>query len=397
MQLKNVLPEEILLEIFSQIDKGDLQKLFEISNEWRNLLIRNVKVMRKLPLILMNDTWMEKNRFVINYGKYIRKIEFVGANLESFEDVLKILRLTPNVEKLSMINVKVADKENIKSDEDDRNDENISPEKLILKRLEEVVVEDDENVGSMKFIVSRCAINLRSLKISLKHETQLPIIEQLLTENHHLKILEISTNLDAVFNINTEGLKLQLRKLEVKATVMKYNEEFVKFLTSQSQLSEIGLIAHHVDFRYHQMMFTSFPQVKHIHLNIDELCTTDCFKKLNKVPPNKSLKSLTLLGKNLHLNIFDSVLRMCPNISQLSVRSLAHFYSDKIKTLPLTHLLADCAHREYSKLDDMTYLSKLQFTDINKHQQGEIYERNLHNFCDFSGFGDKTKDAIEAF
>ena len=404
MHLKNILPEEILLEIFSEIDKSELRKLFEISSEWRNLLIKNVKVMRKLPLILMSDTWREKMKFVEKYGKYIRKVEFIETSLESFEDVMKVLRLTPNVEKLSMINVKLAEKENVESDESDESknheEKNILPEKINLKRLEEIIVEDDENFGSMSFILSHCEIKLKSLKCSLNHETQKPVIEQLLIENCHLKNLEIFTNLDVVFNPSDEvieGLQLQLNKLEVKAMVMKYNEQFMKFLTSQSHLKEIGLNAHHVDFRYQQMMFTTFPCVENIHLNIDALGTTDCLMKLHKIPANKSLKSLTLFGKNRHLNVFDAVLRLCPKISQLNVRSLSHFYSDKIKTLPLTHLLADCVHREYLKPANMTYLNKLQFTDITKLQQKETYERNLQNFCDMNKLGAKNKSLIEAF
>lgn len=400
MHLKNILPEEILLEIFSEIDKSELRKLFEISNEWRNLLIKNVKVMRKLPLILMNETWKEKISFVENYGEYIRKVEFIETSLESFEDVLKVLRLTPNVEKLSLINVRLADKENIESEDgEDRNDENSASDKIILKRLKECVIEDDGNVGSLNFITSRCDIKPSSLKCDLKYEEQMPIIGTFLTQNNQLKTLEIFTSIDAVFNPSDEvieGSKLQLNKLEVKATVMQYNEQFVKFLTSQSHLKELALIAQHVDFRYHRMMFTTFPSVKTIHLNIDALASTECLEKLSKIPPNKSLKSVTLSGKNLHLNIFDSLLKLCPRIHQLSVRNLAHFFSDKIKALPLTHLHTDCAHQEYLKPENMTYLDKLQFTDIKKYQQKEIYERNLQNFCDLSGFGDKVKGEIEA-
>lgn len=399
MHLKNVLPEEIILQIFSEIERNDLRNLLEISKEWRNLLLRNVKVMRKLPLVLMNDTWSEKIEFVENYGKYIRKVEFMETNLESFEDVLKVLRLTPNIEKLSLINVKLADKE---IDEgDDQNDETISPEKLILKRLEEVILKDDENVGSMKFVALKCDAKLRSLKCDLIHQEQLPFIEQLLTENHHLKALEIATSLDEVFNPKDEvieGFQLRLSELKIKATVMKYSEQFYKFLKSQSSLKELGLIGSYVDFRYHQMMFTTFPSVRNIHLNIDALGTTDCLMKLRTIPPNKSLESLTLLGKNKHLNIFDSVLKLSPRVSELNVHSLAHFYSDKIKALPLTHLLTDCVNREYLMPECMTYLSKLQFTDITRFHKKEIYERNLQNFCDLSeGFSDKPKDMIKAF
>src|SRR5690349_955055 len=115
MLLKNVLPEEILLQIFSEIDKNNLTKFLEINSEWQSLLIKNIKVMRKLPLIMMNDTWADKIQFVEKYGKYIREVNFISTEVDSFEDIVKVLRLTPNVEKLSLIDLKI--KEKINSEE----------------------------------------------------------------------------------------------------------------------------------------------------------------------------------------------------------------------------------------------------------------------------------------
>lgn len=407
MHLKNILPEEILLQIFSEVDRSDLQKFFEISHEWRNLLIRNVKVMRKLPLLLMNDTWTDKLDFVQNYGKYIRQVDFIGTNIDSYEDVLKVLRLTPNVEKLSLVNLKLAQIENEENLEEnveenfDGNAEQTTPERVELKKLRELNVVDEENTGSLKFIELHCEMKLMSLKCDLIDETQLPIIEQLLTLNNQLKCLEISSELYAVFNPSDEVIErfnLCLEKLVVKGSVMKYNEQFMKFLTSQTHLQEVGLIASHVDFRYHQMMFTTFPCVKKVHLNIDAVGTTDCLLKLNKIPPNKSLRVLTLLGRNLHLNVFEAVLKLCPKINELNITNLTHFYSDKIKTLPLTHLRVDRANSEFLRPESMTqFTTKVKFTDNAKSQRKGVYERNLQSFCDLNRFSDKDKDTNEAF
>lgn len=402
MHLKNVLPEEILLQIFSEIDKSDLQKFFEISQEWRNLLIRNVKVMRKLPLVLMKDTWTDKLEFVQKYGKYIRQVDFIDTNIDSYEDVLNVLQLTPNVEKLSLINVKLPQQEisNESSEEIEENLEENLPEKVVLKKLKNVVVIDENNEGSLKFIESNCDVKLISLKCDLIDDTQLPILENLLTHNHQLKRLEISTQLYTIFHPSDEvieGFNFHLEKLIVKGTVMKFNEQFLKFLTSQTHLQEIGLIASHVDFRYHQMMFTTFPSVKKVHFNIDAVGTTDCLTKLHKIPPNKSLQGLTLRGQNLHLNVFEAVLKLCPKINELNISNLTHFYSDKIKTLPLTQLRVDRANCQFLRPESMTQLTNIQFTDIDKSQRKEVYEKNLQNFCDLTRLGDKNKDSIEAF
>jgi hypothetical protein len=398
MHLESVLPEEILLEIFSEIDKSDLKRFLEISKEWRNLLIRNAKVMRKLPLMMINDSWKEKIEFVENYGKFIREVNFSNAIIESFEDILNILKFTPNVEKLSLINVKFTEKtvgEN--EEESEEKVEEKLPEKLHLKRLTEIVVEDEENVGALKFVASHFDIKMTSLKCDLNDDAQLPILTQFLSECHHIQSLEISSTLDAVFGPSDDsilGFPFQLEKLTVKTILMKFDEQFAKFLRSQRQLKSISLIADHVDFRYHQMMFSHFLAVKRIQLNVDALGTSDCLSKMWKIPSNKSIESLTVLGLNQHLNVFDALIRIFPNLNQLRIQNMTHFRSDKLQNLPLlTQLKVDCANREYLSVEQ---LSKLK-TAVIIAQPKETYERNLQNFCDLSRFGDKHKDTIEAF
>lgn len=392
MHLKSVLPEEILLEIFSEIEQSDLRKFLEISSEWRDLLIKNAKVMRKLPLILMNDTWKAKLGFVENYGKFIRRVEFNGTSLGSFDDVLTVLRCTPNVEKLSLTNVKLAEMENEEEEEKSEN----SVGKLALKRLKEVEVEDVENVGVLGFVEANLEIKLTRLRCNLSHVTHLPIIERLLAQNQHLKVLEIHSELEEVFNPNDDALsvfKFQLDNLLVKSNLMRHNEQFVKFLKSQSKLQEIAFHADHVDFRYTRMMFTSFPSIRSLHLNIDTLSTSDCLMKLRRIPANKSLRTLNVLGRNLHLNVFDAILRLSPKITDLSIQNLTQFHSDKIRALPLTHLRVGRVNCDFlsAGLSTKIHLNEIQNPPM------ETYERNLQNFCDLSRLGDQRKDSIEAF
>lgn len=410
MHIRSVLPEEILLEIFSETDKSDLQKLLEISLEWRDLLIRNVKVMRKLPLILMNDTWTEKLEFVENYGKFIREVNFVGANIESFDDVLKVLRLTPNVERISLENVKINEKENSENSENEENPENVdenfgenvdekAPEKLTLKKLKEVIVLDKESVGSLKFITTYLNARLASLKCDLNDATQKTDLEQFLTENHQIKSLEISSKLCEIFNPSDDALEeinCQLEKLFVKSHVMSHNEQFTKFLRSQQNLREIGFDAGHIDFRYNQMMFASFPLVKKIQTNIDALASTDVLMKMKRKTPNKSIQSLTILGRNVHINIFDALLKLCPKIQQLDIQNLTQFSSDKIKNLPLTHLRVVRANRDM--IPEITQPTKMYVAELIPClpcQPKAVYERNLQTYCDLGRLGDKSKDAIE--
>ena len=399
MHLKSVLPEEIILEIFSKIEQDELKKLLEISQEWRDLLIKNVEVMRKLPLILMNETWREKIRFVQNYGKYIREVKFVDTEIESFEEMETILRLTPNIEKLSLLRVKLPEKE--ENSEENPEDENVEEsficEKIKLKKLCKLSVEDETNVGSLNFIATNCeAVKLTSLKCDVNSKDQQKIVERILTDNRQLKSLEIATTLDALFDPDDEIIEqftCRLEKISFTSIVMHYNEQFVKFLKSQKRVKELGILGSHVDFRYHQMMFTTFPSVRKICLNIDAISTTDCLVKIKKTPANRSIQSLTLMGRNLHLNVFDSILRLCPKIHHLEIENLTQFYSNKIRILPLTHLKVDFGRTENLKPENFSQSTKIEMIENLQ----SAYERNLQSYCDLNCVVKKNREILEAF
>lgn len=388
MHLKSLLPEEILLEIFSKTDKSDLRNFLEISIEWRNLLIKNAKVMRKLPLILMGETWREKMEFVEKYGKFIRDVEFVDTKLEAFDDVLDVLRLTPNVEKLTIMNVKIVGSESEES-LDEKAEESL-PEKWQLRKLRELVVKDDEHVGILEFISSQLDAPLNSIKCNINNYAQSSHLQQLLSQSSQLKALEISSTLEEIFNPCDDTIAsftFHLDKLTINALLMKLNVQFSKFLSSQKRLKEIEFVADHVDFRYHQMIFKRFPALRKVQINIDTFATTDCLMKLRRIPANKSIRSLHLTGRNQHFNIFDAVIEIFPQLRRLTIQNLTQFYSDKLLALPLTHLRVDCVNREYLVARNTTKV---------RLAEKEVYAFNLQNFCDLSGLGDKNKDVIEA-
>lgn len=373
--------------------------MLEISHEWRDLLIRNVEVMRKLPLILINDTWKEKLEFVERYGKYIREIRFEGTDLESFEEVAGILRKTPNIEKLSLLRLKVPLTEENSEDNLDENGEEFQTDKIILKNLWKVTIDDAENVGSLNFFATNCDAKLTSLKCDVNCKQQQKVLERLMSESYQLRGLELYSTVDEVFDPVDETIgefACQLEQLLVKAPVLRFNEQFLKFLKSQRRLSEIGLDAGHTDFRYQRMMFTTFPSVRRLHLNIDALCSTDCLEKLKRIPPNKNIQCLTLLGNNSQLNVFEAVLKLCPQLNQLSIENLTHFQSDLIRTLPLTYLKVGRVASELLKHGGVTSPARIDFGEIVPCAR-ETFERNLQRFCDLNRHSDKNKDILEAF
>lgn len=337
----SVLPEEILLRIFEKSDKSELRRILEVSSGWRQLLIKNARIMRKLPLILMSDTWRDKMKFVEVYGKFIRRVEFIETNFDSRDDVLNILRRTPNVEQVSLIGVQFAETKPEEAPQD----------KLFLGKLKAIVIEDSAKSGMLDFLAESFEVNLRSLKCDVHDEDQFKILCQLLTESCELKVLKISSNLDATFNPSDDVLeqfKFKLQKLSIGTLLMKHDEQLAKFLSSQQCLEDLKFSAEHVDSRYHQMMFAQLPRLRKVQFNIDSIATSDCLVKLRKIEQNKTIESLSLLGRNNHLNIFDAILEIFPNVSSLTIQNLTQFHSDKIRLLPLTRFrITDCVAREY--------------------------------------------------
>lgn len=406
MHLKNVLPEEILLRIFSEIERVELRRMLGISYEWRDLLIKNVKVMRKLPLMLINDTWRGKLEFVEIYGKYVREIRFESTDLESFEDVANILRKTPNVEKISLLKVKVPQPIEENSEENlDGNGDELQTEKIILKKLWKVTIDDDENVGTLNFFATNCDAKLTNLKCDVNCKQQQKVLERLMSESYQLRDLELFTTIDEIFDPmdeTIEGFACQLERLHVKSSILKFNDQFFKFLKSQRRLVEVGLDASHTDFRYQRTMLTAFPVVRRLNLNIDSLCTSDCLEKLKRIPPNKSIQCLTVLGQNRQLNVFETVLKLCPQLQQLSIENLTQFQSGMIRTLPLTYIKVDRVAGELLKHGQMTQSAKIDFGQIIPCAR-ETFERNLQRFCDLNRHSDKSKDlgatieGLEAF
>lgn len=379
MFIKTVLPEEMLLEIFSESDNSDLKTLLKLSVEWRNLLIKNAKIMRKLPLILLNETWKEKMKFVQNYGKYIRDVIFCKTSINSLEDVIEVLKLTPNIERLSLIDLKIPE-----MSQDDNDDEKCVMDILNLQHLIEVEVKGDTNFGAFDFLETRLKMKLKILKCELNCDSQLDRFEKFLISVQNLRSLEISSQSDVNLCSSEDTLKkfqFNLDKLTIRMPIIRFSDQFANFLSSQGKLNEINFDGNHVDFRYYQMMLDpeSSSSVKKIVFNIDAIACSDSLTALHKIKPNTNIEILSLTGKNIHLNIFDAILRLCPKIKQLQIESMTQFHSDKIM-MTLTQL-------EDLKVDkiDSEFLCFIIAIKLKKLQIGDIinagnYEKNLQYY-----------------
>lgn len=408
---KYALPEEVLLRIFSEADSKELRKLLGINNYFRFLLIKNPVIMRKLPLILQGNNWKNKLEFVEFYGKYIREIIFTNTQMDSVEEICEILKQTPKLETLTFENIQLPKVEaeivnvnEIRMDyyQHPRDNEveriEVNPvviEKIHLPTLKNLSIKDDNGTSILSEFNSNFIIHLNSFSFELKSEDQLNDFEEFLVEQHSLKSLEIISGTEMIFTSSDELLekiKFKLTKLEITAGLMRHNPNFIKFLISQKdKLRSFLLNIEHIDFRYHNFIFTHLNSLEVLLFDIDTLATTDSLRNLKNFKPNKNLKTLRLAGKNHHLNIFDAVINIFPRLQQLHIDNLKAFYGDQIKSLCyLEDLKIGELNRKCLEFNKIPRLKKLELNRVTESFYHEMYEKNLmNNFTQFS-FG--TKD-----
>lgn len=405
---KYVLPEEVLLRIFSEADSKELRKLLGINNHWRLLLIQNPVIMRKLPLILQGNDWKNKLEFVELYGKYIREIIFTNSEIDSIDEIREILNLTPKLEKLSFENIKLKKIEPeignvVRMDYYQHPRDNeveiiemipVIIEKINLSLLKHLTIKVQNETTILSDFRKNFNVHLNSFSFELKSEDQLNDFEEFLVEQHTLKSLEIISGTELIFTSSDELLekiKFKLTKLIITAGLLRHDTNFMNFLISQKdKLTDFLMNIEHVDFRYHNFIFTHLNSLEVLLFDIDTLATTESLKNLKKFKQNKSLKMLRLAGKNHHLNIFDAVINIFPNLQQLHIDNLKAFYGDQIKTLCyLEYLKIDQLNRKCLEFNKIPRLKKLELNRVTESFFHEMYEMNLmNNFTQFS-FGAK--------
>lgn len=378
IKVKN-LPEEIILKIFSEFDNVELRKLLGLSLEWRNLLIRNVEVMRKLPVILNKESWREKLEFLRKNGNFVRKIRFDETVMDNFEELIEIFSMTPNLESAEFKNVRV-------KDEQMENPEN--PLKMIyMEKLRHLtIIDDSETFSTLKFLSNHFQTNLRSLMFELSDQSQSSYLISILQSNKNLKSLEISSRLDEIFNpsddVAIDNLEMRLSSIKVTSNLIKHNYQLVKFLELQNELKEVEFQSRHIDFRYYELLLEKHQNLQSLHINIDILASDDCLRRIRELNPNKSVRNLHITGENRHLNVFESLIYKFPRLNRLVIDDLTQFYTDKLcRLLSLTYLLIGDFSANFMRLvtDGVTSKTTVHLKHIQQSHR-EFYEQNIHNF-----------------
>lgn len=388
-------PLEIWRLILSHLDVASLKRCLLVSNEFRELMIKTPAIMRKLHVIFFNDAWMDKVPFVEKYGFFVRSIKFDDCGFNSISDLRKILRYTPNVEKLYFCNCYVIDIEthidgevidengvvpipenrdnahqpnnalerenqdnplqvNLVEDAADERkleipkpDETIDDSPIELKRLHLLHL-DSCNIASEIVTDLRTCTTLKTLKLTFYYQQPVNYFTDFMHQQHQLEELNLIGWSDMVFKSlwaedNLDRIHFKLKNFSLECE-MGYHVNFINFYQQQAEhIKILELACYNIDFHYYRLLFNHFHNLKTLVLPTDWFLTDLRAADIQncRIP---SLKDLEMVGANDDVSTFKTILGIFPNIECLKAENLMNFC--------LHDSLNELAHLQYLKAEN---------------------------------------------
>lgn len=109
-------PPEIIKSILCHLELNDLKKCLLVSKEINELIIKSPELMRKFDVILFHETWKEKLPFIKKFGFFIRSLRFQDVGFDDENQYKRILKETPNLERLSFTDCYIMEHEEERHD-----------------------------------------------------------------------------------------------------------------------------------------------------------------------------------------------------------------------------------------------------------------------------------------
>lgn len=361
-----LFPIEIWKHILCHLEKEHLKQCLMISHEFRELIIKDPDLMRKLQVIFFNENWQQKLPFIEEYGYFVRSIKFDDCGFRAIKDLKKILMLTPNVETLIFYNCFILEPPDTHHDNHNENGEiilepeipnvvdddeinqeqveNIEPnqseiiheltdpdddEPIDLKRLTFLHL-DSCNIAEKLVRSLRNCKTLKSLKVTFYYQAPVNFFTDFVCQQTNLKELFCVGWSDVVFkslfkdDLSQDKIPFKLKKFTLECE-LGYHENFSRFFRSQSKhLKELDLTCYNINFHYYRVLFNNFHNLKKLTLPTDWFLTDTRANDIKncRIP---SLRELELVGSNDDIATFQTVLDIFPNIEVLKAENIMYF------------------------------------------------------------------------
>lgn len=382
----DILPNEILLKIFEFADAQSLKILLDVSYTFRELIITNSNLMRKLPLNL-SKSWLTKVEFANDCGEFVKILNMDYTSFDSFDEFKTVMTLFPNIEKLKInyIYIKQPAMELTRvSESDEKSVEEVKFDNLksveILSKFWGYITQLD-----MKIMDLLNTSHLEELLIKLPMQKFSQNFIDFLCKQSKLKVLQIYDEfIDSfLFDDFTESLTynqfvsslfeidlstcatFQLKKLSINFRG-DHRENFVKFLETQSDLEELVIKKYEDDFVRFKISFDLLKNFRVRKLTIP-LELIQCNTLLDyEFFVNKNVTDLSLEGYNNDVALFNLMLKIFPNIKRLRLEYMLDFLCEDLATL--AHL--EIIEVDHFKIDS---LRNIKINKLKKLTIGTLY------------------------
>ncbi|KAL7036891.1 hypothetical protein ACKWTF_008981 [Chironomus riparius] len=382
----DILPNEILLKIFEFADCQSLKVLLDVSYNFRELIITNSNLMRKLPLSL-SKSWLSKVEFANDCGEFVKILNMDFTSFDSFDEFKTVMTLFPNIEKLKInyIYIKQPAIELTRTSESDK--ENV--EEVTYENLKSVEISSKFwgyiTQLDMKIMDLLNTSHLEELLIKLPMQKFSQNFIDFLCKQSKLKVLQIYDEfIDSfLFDDFTESLTynqfvsslfeidlstcatFQLKKLSINFRG-DHRENFVKFLETQSDLEELVIKKYEDDFVRFKITFDLLRNFRVRKLTIPlELIQSNNLLDYEFFV-NKNVTDLSLEGYNNDVALFNLMLKIFPNIKRLRLEYMLDFLCEDLATL--AHL--ETLEVDHFKIDS---LRNIKINKLKKLKIGTLY------------------------
>lgn len=314
-------PPEIFHFVLSQCDVRELQQFLEVSEDFRQMIIKTPRLMRKLKVIFFRSDWRDKIPFMEKYGQHVRSVKFDNCPMRNTNEIRRILSMAPNVEELDVAIYEEGDPENPEEPVvDDKNDIELS-----LNDLRSLDISANDSLTKSILNDLRNSTNIEQFSVETYFTTPVVEVGDFLSRQGKLKEISIRGNgsedigIKTVFTESLVNMKeLKLRKL-CNYSGLEYYKRFSDFLKAQSKnIEELDLRCYSIDFHYYRLIFKNFTNLKKISLTVNYVFNEQRSAELAEC----SLPSVTTFESDEHIEdstALAAMMKAFPNLEVLSI------------------------------------------------------------------------------
>lgn len=361
--------------VFDYLPVESLKELLVI-RRFRDVIMNNQKLMRKLPLLLDGGNIRKFMGFVEKHGHQVMKAQIEAFyHIVKISEILKVIKLLPNVEDLSLAfsirGRKMQDHYEIPKHVKYPNLRtlNLIMDDYFLLPILLCFWECDE-LNSFKFRWLGSGLSSYSTEFILKQKN---LKELHLTGTYK----DIGVFYHPNFVERAKNVKFSLEKLNLKYQI-PFCITFHEFLKTQSKVKELS-VRSMLDYRYQLVIFGTFRNLKKLTLLHGSIeCINNVEKLFDVDVKTESLDELTVEYKIVDPSVFTKLISFFPNIKKINLNNMTEFNFKCLDSLKYLEVLEAIGFKSPSLFTvKLPSLKKLKINQLVPFGSSEIWDNVL--------------------